>query len=87
MNVIEKNPDLFNEVIEVPTKWDAVTARANLEAALQRNSNVDFIFTASDFMYPQVARFWSRRASGRKSASPGMSFSAGSMVTCVRPGG
>jgi len=54
MNVIRKNPDLFNEVIEVPTKWDAVTAQANLEAALQRNPNVDFIFTSSDFMYPQV---------------------------------
>ena len=54
MNVIQKYPDLFNEVIEVPTKWDAVTAQANLEAALQRNPNVDLIFTSSDFMYPQV---------------------------------
>jgi len=54
MNVIQKNPDLFHEVIEVPTKWDAVTTQANLEAALQRNPNVDFIFTSSDFLYPQV---------------------------------
>jgi ABC-type sugar transport system substrate-binding protein len=54
MNVIQKNPDLFNPVIEVPTKWDAATAQANLEAALQRNPEVDFIFTSSDFLYPQV---------------------------------
>jgi inositol transport system substrate-binding protein len=53
-NVIEKNPDLFEAVIQVPTKWDAVTTLANLEAALQANPDVDFIFTSSDFLYPQV---------------------------------
>jgi len=53
-NVIEANPDLFNEVIEVPTKWDAPTALANLEAAMQANAEVDMIFTSSDFMYPQI---------------------------------
>ena len=53
-NVIEANPDLFNEPIEVPTKWDAATALANLEAALQTNPDVDLLFTSSDFMYPQV---------------------------------
>ena len=53
-NVIEKNPDLFNKVIEVPTKWDASTTFANLEAALQSNPNVDFIFSSSDFLFPQV---------------------------------
>ena len=54
MNVIESNADLFNEVIEVPTKWDAATTQANLEAALQRDPDVDFLFTSSDFLYPQV---------------------------------
>ena len=53
-NVIEANPDLFNEAIEVPTKWDAPTALANLEAAMQANPEVDLIFTSSDFMYPQI---------------------------------
>ena len=53
-NVIEANPDLFNEVIEVPTKWDAPTALANLEAAMQANPEVDMLFTSSDFMYPQI---------------------------------
>ncbi len=54
MNVIEANPDLFNEVIEVPTKWDGNTALANLEAAMQANPEVDMLFTSSDFMYPQI---------------------------------
>lgn len=53
-NVIEANPDLFNEVIEVPTKWDGATALANLEAAMQANPEVDLLFTSSDFMYPQI---------------------------------
>jgi inositol transport system substrate-binding protein len=53
-NTIEANPDLFNEVIEVPTKWDGATALANLEAAMQANPDVDLLFTSSDFMYPQI---------------------------------
>jgi len=53
-NVINQHPDLFNDVIEVPTKWDANTTFANLEAALQANPDVDFLFTSSDFLYPQV---------------------------------
>jgi len=71
MNVILKNPDLFNEVIEVPTKWDAVTAQANLEAALQRNPDVDFIFTSSDFMYPQVRAVLEPLGKWKKIGEPG----------------
>jgi ABC-type sugar transport system substrate-binding protein len=71
MNVIQKNPDLFNQVIEVPTKWDAVTAQANLEAALQRNPNVDFIFTSSDFLYPQVRAVLEPLGKWKKAGEPG----------------
>ena len=53
-NVIEANPNLFNEVIEVPTKWDGALALSNLEAAMQANPEVDFLFTSSDFMYPMI---------------------------------
>jgi inositol transport system substrate-binding protein len=53
-NVINAQPDLFKKPIEVPTKWDAATTLANLEAALQVEPNVDFIFTSSDFLYPQI---------------------------------
>ena len=51
---IKAFPDLFKKPIEVPTKWDAATTLANLEAALQVEPNVDFIFTSSDFLYPQI---------------------------------
>ncbi|OHB79477.1 MAG: LacI family transcriptional regulator [Planctomycetes bacterium RBG_16_55_9] len=51
---IDAHPELFKKPIEVPTKWDAATTLANLEAALQVTPDVDFIFTSSDFLYPQV---------------------------------
>lgn len=52
---IGKSPELFTgDAIEVPTRWDANTALANLEAALRANPEVDFIFTSSDFMFPQI---------------------------------
>ena len=53
-NVVEANPDLFEAPIEVPTNWDANTALANLESALQANPEVDMIFTSSDFLFPQI---------------------------------
>jgi len=53
-NALNRYPDLFSKTIEVPTKWDAATTLANLEAALQTNPEVDFLFTSSDFLYPQV---------------------------------
>jgi len=53
-NIIENNPGLFKKPIEVPSKWDATTTLANLEAALQAHPEVDFIFTSSDFLYPQI---------------------------------
>jgi ABC-type sugar transport system substrate-binding protein len=53
-DAVNANPDLFEKPIEVPTKWDAATTLANLEAALQVAPAVDFIFTSSDFLYPQI---------------------------------
>ncbi len=51
---VNAHPELFKKPIEVPTKWDAATTLANLEAALQVTPEVDFIFTSSDFLYPQI---------------------------------
>ena len=53
-NVVERYPDIFNEVIEVATEWDAATALANLEAAITANPDVDFLFTSSDFLFPTI---------------------------------
>ncbi len=58
-DVINANPDLFNlqadgKAIEVPTKWDAATAQANLQAAMAANPDVNFMFTSSDFLFPTI---------------------------------
>ncbi|WP_455381146.1 sugar ABC transporter substrate-binding protein, partial [Salinispira pacifica] len=47
-NVINKYPDLWTgKPVEIPTKWDANVALANLQSAMQANPNIDFLFTSS----------------------------------------
>lgn len=70
-NVIDKNPDLFETPIEVPSKWDPATTLANLEAALQANPDVDFLFTSSDFLYPQVKAVLEPLGKWKKIDEPG----------------
>ena len=54
-NVIEKYPDLWTAApVEIPTKWDANTALANLQSAMQANPDIDFLFTSSDFLFPVI---------------------------------
>lgn len=52
--VIAKYPNVFSRPIEVATRWDAATALAGLQNAMQANPDVGLIFTSSDFMYPQI---------------------------------
>ncbi len=54
-NVIEKYPELWTQdPIEIPTKWDANVALANLQSAIQANPDIDFLFTSSDFLFPVI---------------------------------
>ncbi len=53
-DTIKRHPDLFETPVEVATKWDSATALANLEAAMQANPDINFIFTSSDFLYPTI---------------------------------
>src|SRR5690606_37752520 len=70
-NVIERHPDLFARPVEVPTKWDETTALANLEAALRANPGVDFLFTSSDFMLPQIRAVLEPLGKWKPSGDPG----------------
>lgn len=70
-NVIEENRDLFETPIEVPSKWDPATTLANLEAALQANPDVDFLFTSSDFLYPQIKAVLEPLGKWKKIDEPG----------------
>ncbi len=54
-DIMEKYPDLWTgKAIEIPTKWDANVALANLQSAMQANPNIDFLFTSSDFLFPVI---------------------------------
>jgi len=54
-NAIEANPGLWTrDPIEIPSKWDANTALANLQSAFQANPDIDFLFTSSDFLLPVI---------------------------------
>jgi ABC-type sugar transport system substrate-binding protein len=70
-NVIEKYPDLFNKPIEVPTKWDAATALANLKSAMQANPDIDVLFTSSDFLYPTIKSVLEPLGKWKKIGEPG----------------
>jgi len=50
----EENQDIVEAIVEVPTKWDANTALANLKSAAQANPNFNMLFCGSDFLYPQI---------------------------------
>ena len=47
-------PEVFGDVVEIATEWDANTALANLKSALQSNPDISMIFCGSDFLYPQI---------------------------------
>lgn len=47
-------PDIFGDVVEIATEWDANTGLANLKSALQSNPDISMIFCGSDFLYPQI---------------------------------
>ncbi len=52
--VVDANPDIFTEVIEIPTEWKAENADALGQAALQANPDINMIFAASDFLVPTI---------------------------------
>lgn len=51
---IAEEPDVFGKVVEIATEWDANTALANLNSALQSNPDIGMICCGSDFLYPQI---------------------------------
>ena len=53
-DVVDKNPDAVEVVARVSTEWNADKAFAGLTNAMQANPDIDFLFTSSDFMLPQI---------------------------------
>lgn len=49
-----EDKEVIEKIIEIPTKWDANTALANLRSAMQAEPGISMIFCGSDFLYPQI---------------------------------
>lgn len=52
--VAEAPAGVIEKTVEIPTKWDANTALANLRSAMQAEPGINMIFCGSDFLYPQI---------------------------------
>ncbi|MGH9842005.1 MAG: sugar ABC transporter substrate-binding protein [Blastocatellia bacterium] len=48
--------DIIEVVARIPTEWNGEKARAGVTNALQANPDINFIFTSSDFMFPQIVQ-------------------------------
>ena len=48
--------DTIEVVARIPTDWNADTAFAGLTNAIQANPDINFLFTSSDFMIPQITQ-------------------------------
>ncbi len=55
-DVVDKNKDIIDVVARIPTEWNADLAFAGLTNAFQANPDINFLFTSSDFMFPQITQ-------------------------------
>lgn len=54
MNALANHPGIFEEPVEINTKWNSQVALAGLEAAMTADPDIEFIFTSSDFLFPTI---------------------------------
>jgi ABC-type sugar transport system substrate-binding protein len=55
-DVVDKNKDIVEVVARVPTEWNADVAFSGLTNAFQANPDINFLFTSSDFLFPQIVQ-------------------------------
>lgn len=53
-DIVDQHKDMIDVVARVATEWNADKAFAGLTNALQANPDINFLFTSSDFMHPQI---------------------------------
>jgi len=55
-DIVDENQDIIEVVSRIPTEWNADLAFAGLTNAFQANPDINFLFTSSDFMFPQITQ-------------------------------
>ena len=53
-DIVDQNTDIIEVVARISTEWNADKAFAGLTNAFQANPDINFLFTSSDFMFPQI---------------------------------
>jgi ABC-type sugar transport system substrate-binding protein len=53
-DIVDQNTDIIEVVARISTEWNADKAFAGLTNAFQANPDINFLFTSSDFMHPQI---------------------------------
>ena len=62
-DIVDQHPDIIEVVARISTEWNADKAFAGLTNAFQANPDINFLFTSSDFMLPQIQQVM--RVAGR----------------------
>lgn len=63
---VAKYPDVVEVVSRIPTEWNQERARAGISSALQAHPDIEFVFTASDFMFPSIVQALKERGKYKK---------------------
>ncbi|MEZ5666961.1 MAG: sugar ABC transporter substrate-binding protein [Alphaproteobacteria bacterium] len=53
-DIVDQNTDIIEVVARIATEWNADKAFAGLTNAFQANPDINFLFTSSDFLHPQI---------------------------------
>jgi ABC-type sugar transport system substrate-binding protein len=70
-DVVDKNRDLIQVVGRVATEWNADKGFAGLTNAIQANPDINFLFTSSDFLHPQIEQVLKTAGKWHKRGEPG----------------
>ena len=66
-DVVDQHKDMIEVVARIPTEWNADKAFAGLTNAFQANPDINFLFTSSDFLFPQIVQVMKSRTSTNRS--------------------
>lgn len=55
-DIVDQHQDIIEVVARIPTEWNADRAFSGLTNAFQANPDINFLFTSSDFMFPQIVQ-------------------------------
>src|SRR3546814_11095334 len=68
-DIVDQHKDLIEVVARIPTDWNADKAFSGLTNAFQANPDINFLFTSSDFMFPQIVQRSEERRVGKECVS------------------